>query len=119
MKLKLLKNCFLPIFVCISVLMLAGGCKKDQITVDQVKEYEEVGHKSQNVEDSPFRVTLNPNGSANVLPTGDIVYGGTYKISGDDLTIKTDQNSGSYSFDIVSKTEIKEKKNGTVLKLKQ
>lgn len=117
MKLKLFRNYFIPVFVCISMLLVAGGCKKDKISVDEIKEYEQEVAKVQGVQESGWWVTLNPDGSADILPAGDIVYRGTYKINGARLKLKTDQSS--FDFDIISQTEIKEKKYGVTLKLKQ
>ncbi|MET3112560.1 putative lipoprotein [Pedobacter sp. CG_S7] len=118
MKLKLLKNNYLPVLLFLFILTVAG-CKKDKLNVDQIKEYEEVGHTAQNEYDGGWRLTLNPDGSVDILPTGDISYRGTYKINGAKIKVKTEQNSGSYAFEIISETEIKEKEFGTLLRLKQ
>jgi hypothetical protein len=118
MKLKLLKtNCF-PILLFLFILTTVG-CKKDQLRVDQEKEYVEVSHQPTNPYDGGWNLILQPNGTADVIPTGDIIYRGTYKINGSTIKVKTEQNSGSYAFEIISETEIKEKEFGAVLRLKQ
>ena len=103
----------------IFLLTLTMACKKDQITVDEEKEYAEVSTESENSfpYDGGWRLTMQTNGVADVLPGGDIVYRGTYKISGSTIKVKTEQNDDSYTFEIISKEEIKEKTSGIILKL--
>lgn len=62
-------------------------------------------------------LTLNPDGTADITPGGDIRYRGTYKINGSTIKVKTEENS--YSFEIISEIEIKSKEFGTLLRLKQ
>lgn len=120
MKLNLFKTHFLSVFFFISILTLAMGCKKDQLIVNKEKVYAEA--RTETTSNNPYmggwRLTLQPDGVADVLPSGDIVYRGTYKINGSTIKVKTEQNSGEYTFEIISETEIKEKQFGTVLRLK-
>lgn len=109
-----MKYQYLIILVAITLFCL-NACKKDKLSVDQEKEFWEVDHASMNAYDGGWRVTLKPDGIADILPSGDIVYGGTYKIRGDQLKIKTDDET--FEFKILSDTEIKEKEYGTILKL--
>jgi hypothetical protein len=94
------------------------GCKKDQIIVNEEKVYAEVNHVPGNAYDGGWRVTLKPDGVAEVLPGGDVYYRATYKINGSKIKVKTEQNSGSYTFNIISEIEIKEKEYGTSLILR-
>ena len=117
MKLKLLKASCLPIVLFLFILT-AIGCKKDKLEVNEVKEYSEVGHVPTNAYDGGWALTLQPNGVAEVNPGGDIRYGGTYKINGSKIKVKTEQNSGSYTFEIISETEIREESSGVTLGLR-
>ncbi len=102
------------------LLSLAIGCKKDKIEVTEETVYRE--QRDPAVQYGPFdggwQLTLKTDGVADVLPGGDIVYSGTYKISGSKITVKTEQNNETYTFEIISKEEIKEKAYGTILKLR-
>jgi len=118
MKQTLLKTYFLPFTIGMLVLILAGGCKKDQLIIDRTKEYKEVGHVPMDAYDGGWRLTLKPDGVADVNPGGDIVYRGTYKINGSKIKVKTPQDDRSYTFEIISETEIREKKTGVRLKLR-
>lgn len=105
---------FIALFI-ISIFLLSS-CKKDQLSVDQEKVFLQKDFKaSTNPYDSGWQLTLKPGGVADILPGGDIWWRGTYKISGSLITIKAD--NVTYKFEIVSKTEIKDKTYGVVLKL--
>ncbi|QDW25238.1 hypothetical protein FFJ24_010620 [Pedobacter sp. KBS0701] len=108
----------LIILFVFSILIFAGGCKKDQLVVNEVKEYFQVDHTPANAYDGGFALTLQPDGYAEVLPSGDIRYRGTYEINGSKIKVKIEQESKTYTFEIISTTEIREKEYGTVLKLK-
>lgn len=101
--------------------VLTGGCKKDKIVVNDTQEFIERPKPAVDYvfPFSPFSLTLRSNGTADVLPGGDIVYGGTYKIKGDKIKVKTEQNEGDYTFRIISKTEIEELEFGKTLILKE
>jgi hypothetical protein len=118
MKLRPFKTYFLPVVIFISVVIFAGGCKKNQIKVDQTREYTEVGHTPQNAYDGGWALTLQPDGVADVNPGGDVRYRGTYTINGSKIKVKTEQNAGSYTFEIISESEIKETEFGAILRLK-
>lgn len=118
MRLKLSKASYLPIALFLFILTTIG-CKKDKLDVNEVKEYSQIDHVPGNAYDGGWSLTLQPDGTAEVNPGGDIRYRGTYKINGSRIKVKTPQNSGSYTFEIISGTEIKEKEFGTLLKLKQ
>ncbi|WP_316806713.1 hypothetical protein [Pedobacter agri] len=111
-----LKQITSSIFI-ISFLLVLSACKKDQLTIDQEKRFSEVDFKFD--PSFPFNggwgLTLKPDGVAEVIPGGDIYYRGTYKISGKNITVSTDQTK--FKFEILSDTEIKEKQYGTRLRL--
>ena len=117
MKSKILKSPLLYATICLLIITIAGGCKKDQLIVDQTKQYWQVDHVATNAYDGGWGLTLQPDGVADVLPGGDVYYRGTYKISGSKITVETPQNSGSYTFKIISDTQIREKESGAVLAL--
>jgi len=116
-RLKLSKTLLLTNLLYLAILLLAVGCKKDRISVKQSKQYSEVGHVPMDVYDGGWSLTLKPDGVADLNPGGDIVYRGTYKISGSKLKVVTEQNSGSFIFEIISDTQIREAKYGVVLEL--
>ncbi|MFP5080671.1 hypothetical protein [Pedobacter sp. JCM 36344] len=117
MKLKLLQASCLPIVLFLFILTTTG-CKKDKLEVNEVKEYREVGHIPMNAYDGGWALTLQHNGVAEVNPGGDIRYGGTYKINGSKIKVKTEQNSGTYTFEIISESEIREESSGVTLGLR-
>jgi hypothetical protein len=117
MKRTLAKNYIFFILLCIPIFLLAGGCRKDEIVVDQTKEYRELGHVSTDAYDGGWALTLQPDGVAEVTPGGDIRYRGTYKINGTRIKVKTPQDAGSYTFEIISRTEIRETEYGATLGL--
>lgn len=110
-------NPFLTIILLL-LIITAIGCKKDKLEVNEVKEYSQVDHVPSNAYDCGWSLTLQPDGTAEIVPSGDIIYRGTYKINGSKIKVRTIQDSGSYIFEIISETEIKEKEYGTLLRLK-
>ena len=108
----------LIVLFIVSILIIAGGCKKDQLVVNEVKAYFQVNHTPANAYDGGFALTLQPDGYAEILPFGDIRYRGTYKINGSKIKVRIEEESKTYTFEIISTTEIREKEYGTVLKLK-
>lgn len=117
MKIAIHKAQIIAGFSLIMILML-GACKKEKLIIDKEKEFVEVGYvrQSNNFYDNPYTLTLMTDGKADILPGGDIVSRGTYKISGKNLTVKVDNHS--FKFEIISETEIKIKDSETRLKLK-
>lgn len=109
------------ILLAIFGMILLNSCKKDKIEVNETKIYEQMHNKmtSDTTPDyiSTWQVTLNPDGSGNVVPGGDIVYPGRYEIKGSLLRVKS--GNETFEFDILSDTEIKEKKYGALLQLQQ
>ncbi|WP_231426028.1 hypothetical protein [Pedobacter sp. Leaf250] len=108
---------FASVISIVTLLTFFSACKKDQLSIDGEKQFSEVGHKADplNPFDGGWGLTLKPDGVADITPGGDIVYRGTYKISGKNLSVTTDQVK--FKFEILSQTEIKEKQYGTLLRL--
>jgi hypothetical protein len=117
MKLKLSKASLLTITLFF-FLLTTTGCKKDQLEINEEKIYSEVMKEPVDEFMGGWSLTLTPDGVADVTPGGDIYYRGTYKINGSKIKVKTPQNSGSYTFEIISENEIKEKEFGAILKLR-
>lgn len=117
MTLKLGKFRCLPIMLFLFVLPTTG-CKKDNLEVNEVKEYRVVGHVPMDAYDGGWALTLKLDSAAEVNPGGDIRYGGTYKINGSKIKVKTEQNSGSYTFEIISESEIRVQSRGVTLGLR-
>ncbi|MGV8877922.1 MAG: hypothetical protein ACOH2A_02700 [Sphingobacteriaceae bacterium] len=119
MRTNLFKTCFFPAVISVFLLLSAIGCKKGKLEVKEVREFIEDKQISPgDVYGGAMHLTLNPDDTADIVPGGDISYRGTYKINGASIKVKTQQNSGSYTFEIISEEEIKSKEYGTVLKLK-
>lgn len=101
------------------VTVLIISCKKDKLTVDEEQLFLQADFKP--LSDFPYnggwQLTLKTGGVADIVPSGDIIYRGTYKVKGDKLSVTTDQSK--FEFLIVSKEELKETKYGVVLKLKK
>lgn len=119
MKIHIFKSYCIPAFIFLMLLTLTMGCKKDQLVVNEEKVYSEVGVGSNPSSLGGWGLSLRPDGTADIVPGGDIAYRGTYNINGASIKVKTEQNSQTYTFKIISNTEIKEAKYGTVLKLRQ
>ena len=105
------------IILVLVMMLILNACKKDQLTVDQEKKFVEVGYvrQSGNFSDNPYTLTLMTDDKADILPGGDIVSRGTYKINGKNLTVKADNQT--FKFDILSENEIKIKGSETILRL--
>lgn len=115
MKLKLLKATCLP-FVLFLFILASTGCKKDKLEVKEVKEYLEIRQVAAgDLAGGAMHLTLKPDGNADITPGGDISYRGAYRINGSTIKVKTEEDS--YSFEIISETEIKSKEFGTILNL--
>ncbi|MGY3053709.1 hypothetical protein ACVWYG_001910 [Pedobacter sp. UYEF25] len=119
MKKRSLRASWLPIVV-IGFSIAVIGCKKDKLDVNETKEYFEVTEKPQtDLAGGAMHLTLQPDGTADITPGGDVSYRGTYRINGSKIKVKTDQNSGAYTFEIISESQIRSKDYGTLLKLKE
>lgn len=115
MKLNLLKASRILIVLFIFILTTTG-CKKDKLEVDGVQDFIGLLQVAPGeLVPRAMHLSLNPDGTANFSPGGDVSYRGTYKINGAKMKVKTDEDS--YIFEIISDTEIKSKEFGTVLSL--
>ena len=103
--------------VALMLILFLYACKKDQLIVDHDKHFISTDHKVDinNPFDGGWGLKLSSNGVAQLTPSGDIYYVGTYKINGKNITVKTDQQT--FKFEILSETEIKEKKYGILMRL--
>lgn len=113
-----MKNFKSLVLICLTVILLAA-CKKGKIEVNETKVFVqavEPSHINTNPELGGWSVRLKPNGTAEIAPGGDIVFSGRYTINGAYLKIKTEYQT--FDFDILSETEIKERRYGVLLKLK-
>lgn len=112
-----MKNVTLILLLAVSVFLSA--CKKDKIDVDKEKVFLQVDVPKDTMPGyiGSWSVTLKPDGTAEVVPSGDIVYIGKYDIKGSSLKVKTQYED--FEFDILSSTEIKDKEYGVILRLKE
>lgn len=103
--------------VALTLILFLYACKKDQLIVDQDKHFISTDHKVDinNPFDGGWGLKLSSDGDSQLTPSGDIYYVGTYKINGKNITVKTDQQT--FKLEILSETEIKEKKYGINLRL--
>lgn len=112
--------------IVLSVLLLAflvTGCKK-KLDVKEDKYFEQVnwvdpgGERDPIAGTGPMHLELRKNGQAFLYPgSGDIVWDGTYKISGDKLKVTITGMNQSYKFSILSNEELKAE-SGELLHLK-
>ncbi len=93
------------------------SCKKEKLVVKEEKEFSQKDFVPSDPLLGGWRLKLRPDGSADIIPAGDIAYRGTYKIKGRSLSVDTDQ-AGDFEFKIISETEIREKKYGVILIIK-
>jgi len=109
---------YLTLTLLLAVSVFLTACKKDKIEVDKEKVFLQVDVPKDTAPGyvSSWAVILRPDKTAEVIPGGDIVNVGKYEIKGSSLKIKTDQ--ADFDFDILSATEIKDKKYGVMLRLK-
>lgn len=109
-----MKNKILLLTLLLSVFM--SGCKKDALNVETEKHFiqEDFKVSPSNPEMGGWRLFLQPDGRADIVPGGDIAYRGTYKVRGKKLTVDTDGKV--FEFEILSETRIKEKQYGIVLR---
>jgi len=103
--------------VVFTTILFLCACEKDQLVIDQDKHYVQADYQFDvsNPYAGGWGLKLSTDGTAEVVPSGDIYYVGTYKINGKNITVKADQQT--FKFEILSRTEIKEKKYGTLLRL--
>jgi hypothetical protein len=114
-KLSALKRYCVVTLLLLSLTLSLAGCKKDKLIVKDVKHFSEIGHVATNAYDGGWGLTLYPDGLADLLPGGDISYRGTYDIKGSRIKVKTEQNKQTFTFEIISDTEIREKSTGVRL----
>ncbi len=102
--------------LCLLVITIFISCQKSDLEVETEKSYVDLNHVPTHDLDGRYSITLYPDGKANMLPTGDIMLRGTYKIKGSKLYvyIKEFQNT---EFDILSKKEIRETNGSRILTL--
>jgi hypothetical protein len=116
-KFSALTSYFLAALLIISLTFSLSGCKKDQLTVKDVTYFQQIGHVATNAYDGGWGLTLHPDGRADLLPGGDVSYRGSYDIKGSRIKVKTEQNTQTYTFEVISDTEIREKSTGLMLGL--
>ncbi|MFD1257375.1 hypothetical protein ACFQ3S_11255 [Mucilaginibacter terrae] len=112
-----MKKLALTLLLALSAFLSA--CKKDKIEVDQEKVFIQKNLPADTTPGyvSAWYLVLKPDGSADIAPGGDIVYRGKHDIKGSLLKVKTDNTT--FEFDILSATEIKEKKYGVILWIRE
>jgi hypothetical protein len=105
-------------FFCLLVIILSmGACKKDALVVDTEKRYNQVNiEKPVDLLGGGVMLVLKPDGIADINPGGDIIWNGTYKISGNKISVKATQIDTKFNFTIISNEELRGS-NGEVLKL--
>jgi len=112
-----MKSLTLTLLLAVSVFLSA--CKKDKIEVNEEKVFIQKNLPPDTTPHyaSVWFLVLKPDGTADITPGGDIVYRGKHNIKGSLLKVKTDNTT--YEFDILSATEIKDKKYGIILWIRE
>ena len=107
-----MKNIFT--IACCIILLTISSCKKDALEINTDQTYVEQGVTAGDIGFGGIILTLMPDGKADLLPGGDIMERGTYKISGKNITVTIQDKE--FKFDVVSQSELCYNKN-RVLKL--
>ncbi len=92
------------------------ACKKDKITVNENKTFEEinVSPSSDPMYSNAMIVLLTPNGTGGLSFGSDAIMPATYKITG--KTLKIYQNNKTYKLHIISESELQYQ--GKILRLR-
>lgn len=108
------------LFVLLALFAITlNACKKDALNVKQEKTFVQVGATGSNLGFGGVILTLLPDGKADLMLGGDIVWRGTYSISGKNIKVVIDGETKLYRFTIVSENEIKYNETGAILRLSQ
>lgn len=116
-----MKNITCKLIACVLLLTICfTACKKDALKVNEEKRYAQTNAQppTDPILGTAVHLTLKPNGRADILPGGDIVWAGSYDISGTKLTVKVDELDMKFRFTIVSEEEL-HGENGEILKLQK
>lgn len=107
-------------FLILGIVLCLMACKKDALEIKEEKEYVQINAPEPvfPYEGSIVILTLKPNGKADVLPGGDIVYRASYKIKGKKIKVEIADVSLRLTFTIVSPTEL-HGEHGEILKLRE
>jgi len=107
--------CFFCLFAVVATL---AACKKDALEVTKDSYYIQVnaGPQTDPLISTATTLMLRPGGIADIMPGGDIVWRGTYKISGKRLTVTVKELETKFRFTIISATEL-HGEGGSVLRL--
>jgi len=94
------------LILLLTVILLSTSCKK-KIDVESEKTFYEINvpPPSDSIFNSAMSVTLFPDGKADILPVGDVVERGTYKLYYNKLVVMI--ASKKYEFLILSNNQIK------------
>jgi hypothetical protein len=106
-------------FLILGIVSCLMACKKDALKIKEDKEYIQINAREpvSAYENSAIYLTLKPNGKADVLPGGDIVYRASYKIKGKKIKVEIADISLRLTFTIVSPSEL-HGEHGEVLMLR-
>ena len=108
------------ILLVFTVLLITfTACKKDALKIDIEKNYtEQKTTPATDLAGGAMHLSLKPDGIADINPGGDIVYRGTYNISGKKIPVKIPDMDMTYKFTVISELEL-ESETGVRLKLQQ
>jgi hypothetical protein len=100
----------------VAVLCL-NACKKAALEVKAEKRYAQaLTTPATDLAGGGMTLTLKPGGTAGINSGGDIVWSGTYNISGKKITVKVPDMNTTYKFTVISDEEI-HGEHGEILKL--
>lgn len=85
------------------------SCKK--LEIEETKHFYQKDFVLTNPIMGGYSLTLNPDKTADIVPSGDIMYTGNYKQSGGKIIVTTREGK-KYEFKVISDTEIEEKESG-------
>jgi hypothetical protein len=116
-----LKNNYLRYLGVFLLLLLLGsflGCKKEKLVINIDKEFVQIDPKpTTSMYGGIWVLRVKPDGTASVVPGGDISFRATYQIKSSTIKVVTDYKT--FEFSVLSRTKIKEKEYGTILSSEQ
>lgn len=116
-----MKNITYKLIICTLLLTICfTACKKDALKVNEEKRYIQTNAQppSDPILGTAVHLTLKPNGRADILPGGDIMWAGDYDVSGRKLTVNVAELNTKFRFTIINKEEL-HGENGEILKLQK
>ena len=110
MKLKNNYLRYLGVFLLFLLLSSFLGCKKEKLVINMDKEFLQIDPKpTTSMYGGMWVLRVKLDGTANIVPGGDISFKATYQIKSSTMKVVTDYKT--FEFSVLSRTKIKEKED--------